>query len=164
MGRHAIYVLPTLSKLLKYDVFAEFSVALGTGFVKMSVCIFILRLIKGTHRRIAISLYVIIILNSLITLTAVFLIAFQCTPFRKSWNPFIPGRCFSAEILTAITRVVGGILPFRPRGPTVNIVLVAFGCLTDFMCAIIPFFVLRQLQMDRKIKSALIIIMSLALL
>ena len=108
MGRHVVYILPTLSKLLKVVVLAELGVALGVGFVKLSICIFVLRLIKGTHRRIAIAVYTVMIMNTVITLVAVFCIAFQCTPFEKVWNPKVPGRCFSAQVLTEIVRVVGG--------------------------------------------------------
>ena len=87
---------------------AEIGVALGTGFVKLSVCIFVLRVIKGTHHKVAITLYSVIAINSAITIMAVFCLAFQCRPLRKAWEPEIPGSCFSAQILTDIVRVVGG--------------------------------------------------------
>lgn len=108
MGRHIVYVLPTLSEFLKVVTLAEIGVTIGVGFVKMSVCIFILRLIERTHRRVAMTLYSVMILNTAITLVAVFCIAFQCQPFHKIWHPSVPGKCFSTQILTDITRLVGG--------------------------------------------------------
>ena len=108
MGRHIVYILPTLSGLLKVVTIAEIGVALGVAFVKMSVCIFILRLIDRTHRRVQMRIYSVMILNTAITLVAVFCIAFQCQPFEKIWHPSMPGKCFPTQILTDITRLVGG--------------------------------------------------------
>lgn len=108
MGRHIVYILPTLSEFTKVVTLAEIGVAIGVGFVKTSVCIFVLRLLERTHRRVVIILYAVMVLNIAITLVAVFCIAFHCRPFRKIWHPSIPGKCFPTQILTDITRLVGG--------------------------------------------------------
>ena len=108
MGRHVVYITSTLSELLKVVTVAEIGNAIGVGFVKMSVCIFVLRIIERTHYRIRMTLYSVMILNTVITLVAVFCIAFSCRPFAKIWNPSVPGKCFPTQILTDITRLVGG--------------------------------------------------------
>lgn len=100
MGRHVVYITPTLSELLKVVTLTEIGNAVGLGFVKMSVCIFVLRIIERTHRRVRVNLYSVMILNTAITLVAVFCFAFSCRPFAKIWNPSVLGKCFPTQILT----------------------------------------------------------------
>lgn len=110
LGRHIVYITPTLTEFLKSVTVGELTNALGVGFVKLSVCFFVLRLIDRTHRRVTRTLYSVMLLNTAVTLVAVFCIAFQCRPFEKIWHRNIPGHCFSSQILTNITRTVGGEL------------------------------------------------------
>lgn len=41
---------------------------------------------------------------------------------------------------------------------------IAFGCLTDFMCVLVPIFILHNLQMNKRTKAAMILVFSLGLL
>ena len=40
----------------------------------------------------------------------------------------------------------------------------AFGCFTDFMCVLVPIFVVHNLQMNKRTKTAMILIFLLGLL
>ena len=108
MGRHIEYVMPTLSKLNEVFTVGELGLFIGTGSVKLSVCIFILRLIQGTHPRTRITLFITIFFNIIVTLVAFFIFALQCRPLEKTWKPTTEGRCFTPHVLRIILRVVGG--------------------------------------------------------
>ena len=115
MGRHYEYVLPTLSNLIETFIVAEIGTTIAIGLVRVSICLFVLRLIQRTHPRTRIALYIILCLNSVVTLVALFALWFQCRPLRKAWNFTIEGTCVTQEILENITRVVGGMLPCTKR-------------------------------------------------
>lgn len=115
LGRHIEFVLPTLSQFLHSILVGEIANALGMGFVKMSFCFFLLRLIDRTHRRIAMTVYSIMILNAAVTVAAVFCLGFQCRPLEKIWHPEIPGTCLSP---TRVVTIAGGELPWSgPASP-----------------------------------------------
>ena len=77
---------------------AEIQATIATGLIKTSVCLFILRIIKGTHRRPSNIIIAFIVINILETLAFLFVICFQCTPFNKVWKPTIQGHCTSPTI------------------------------------------------------------------
>ena len=68
----------------------------------------------------------------------------QCRPMAAIWNPRVHGQCFSPHI----TYLVGYI---------------GFGldALTDLICAAIPIFILRGLQMNKRTKIALCVLIGL---
>lgn len=116
LGLHIIYLSPAqISEMLKWASIGQLEVATGVGLVRFSLCILIMRLIERTHRKTHWFLYGVITINIILTVVGVFLIAFQCTPFKKRWEPLTPGRCFDVELLTYSTRVRGSETGFCPR-------------------------------------------------
>ena len=51
-GRHIEYVLPQISQVTMYTTLVTMQNGIGTFLIKTSVCIFVLRLIQGTHPKI----------------------------------------------------------------------------------------------------------------
>ena len=115
MGRHYEYILPNLPDLIHTFIIGEIGSFIAIGLVRTSICIFVLRLIQGTHPRTRTALYCVLSLNGLLTLAAVLSIGVQCQPLNKAWNPTIEGRCFSAHPFGTVIRVVGGMLPCTKR-------------------------------------------------
>ena len=115
MGRHWEYILPTLSNLVETFIVGEIGVCVAVGLVRISICLFVSRLIQGTHPRTRAALYIVLGLNAVVTLVAIFILGFQCQPLRKTWNMAMEGRCFTKDVLVNIIRVVGGMLPHTKR-------------------------------------------------
>lgn len=111
MGRHFEYILPTLPNLIETFIVGEIGISIGIGLVRISICMFVLRLIRGTHPRTRTALCAILSLNTVVTLAGIFTSVFQCRPLRKAWNPTIEGTCFTKHVSENIIRVVGGELP-----------------------------------------------------
>ena len=87
---------------------AEIQATISAGLIKTSVCLFILRIIKGTHRKLSKIIIAFMVINILGTLAFLFVICFQCIPFKKVWNPTIQGHCISPKILADANKGLGG--------------------------------------------------------
>lgn len=107
-GRHIEYVLATLPRVAMYTTLVEMQNAIGTFLVKFSVCLFILRLIRRTYRKVRIVLWLTIFILFVLTITTLLVLGLQCIPFQKIWNREMPGSCFSASVLTQLIRILGG--------------------------------------------------------
>lgn len=112
-------------------------------FVKSSICFALLRI--ATNRGIRQFLYFIIFLSfccGFITMVACLAI---CVPLSASWTGV--GKCAAPYVIkyVAVYTTVSSIV-------------------TDFSCSILPYVILWNLQMDRKLKFGLAAILSLGFL
>ncbi|KAI9877447.1 MAG: hypothetical protein M1830_003869 [Pleopsidium flavum] len=146
-GRHVVYVLPTVQGVTKWTIIAEIQSYSAVFLVKLSVCLFILRVLGPTHRYIARFLKLMMAIMAMLTVAAMLTDALQCFPLAKAWNRTLKGTCISHEVLTRLTEGFGAI-----------------GCATDFACVIIPIFIFHGLQMNARTKTALYIVMGLGLI
>ncbi|KAL7275529.1 hypothetical protein RUND412_001513 [Rhizina undulata] len=70
------------------------------AFVKMSICLFLLRLAtKPIYRRIC---YGILIFTGLYNLSCALEVIFQCTPIARAWDRTMEGQCMSATTLIGL--------------------------------------------------------------
>ena len=161
-GRHIEYLLPDVSRITMYTTIIEIENGIGTFLVKTSVCLFVLRLIRGTHPKIRVMLWVNIVVLLTDTLATLTVLGLQCIPFHKTWHPEVHGTCIPKPILTSVIRSYGSKTYCRVlRCWSLTISLSVIGTLTDFVCVIIPTFIIRSLQMDKRTKIAMIAVISL---
>ena len=100
-GRHVYYLSKhQIIETVKWTTLSEVQSAIGVFFVKLSVCLFILRMIAGTHKLMKRALLSIITILTLLMLGNVLVICFQCIPLEAVWNPAIPARCMPAPDLS----------------------------------------------------------------
>ncbi|KAL9030590.1 MAG: hypothetical protein Q9196_001296 [Gyalolechia fulgens] len=144
-GRH-IETLTTeqLSEFIKWTFVEGVAFVISTCFVKVSVCIFILRLIDKTRRNMRHFIYVLMGFLIVSTLGLVIALLAQCRPLKALYVLDMKGKCYSKYVSTAVAYVQAAINVF-----------------TDFTCAGLPFFVIRRLQMKPSLKIGLSIIMGL---
>jgi hypothetical protein len=89
-------------------------------------------------------------LTTFITLFASATVVVQCIPVQKTWNQSIPGHCWLAFSKVGIT--VGCKL-LDSSGPSYSTNLTtAWFVVADFCFAILPWFVIWDLNMKRKEK------------
>ncbi|KAL9102530.1 MAG: hypothetical protein Q9163_002339 [Psora crenata] len=147
-GRHINTLSPTqLSEFIKWTFVEGVEFVIGTCFVKISVCIFILRFINKTRRIMRYFIYILMGFLIVSTLGLVIALLAQCRPLKALYVLDIKGKCYSKNVSIAVAYVQAAINVF-----------------TDFTCAGLPFFVIRKLQMKRSLKIGLSIIMGLGIL
>ena len=130
--------------MLKWSVISQIFNNIGIGLAKISVCLCVLRIIGWTRKHLATFLWVVIAFCAASHFAQVMLFLVQCRPMAAIWNPHIHGKCFSPHIT-----YLAGYIGFG---------LDAF---TDLVCAAIPIFVLRGLQINERTKVALCILIGL---
>ena len=110
-GRN-IYYLTTL-QIQNFGLYTTICIMLlivGTGLVRISVCLFVLRLVpvtKTPYRRWIWGLLAFCTIPSLAHFLAQ---CFQCVPLSGLWDKNVKARCFAGADMTKIIRVQGCIL------------------------------------------------------
>ncbi|CAI7624748.1 unnamed protein product [Penicillium glandicola] len=116
---------------VKYELFSQVAGIMVIGVGKAAVGVFLLRIVRS---KIQIwFIWACLGITAFITLFASITVIVQCIPVEKSWNPTTPGYCW---------------LDFSKVGYTVGSWFVA----ADFSFAILPWFVIWDLNMKQKEK------------
>ncbi|TVY83039.1 hypothetical protein LSUE1_G004301 [Lachnellula suecica] len=136
-----------LVKLLHWQFFHSIIVTVGISLVKLSVAFFLLRLVPSKAYKIL--LWCMIAFLVAFTISSAGTITFSCTPVSASWDLSLAltARCFSRDTFTAI-----GMF-----NSCVNI-------LTDVLFAILPIPMVWGLQVNKRTKATLTVILSLGIL
>ncbi|KAI4207934.1 MAG: hypothetical protein LQ346_000271 [Caloplaca aetnensis] len=144
-GRH-IYCLPRghIYPVLKWSLLAQICNVIGIGLVKISVCLCVLRLVDRARRRLSQFLWVLIAFVAASHFVQVLIFLIQCRPLNALWDPTVKGTCFSAHVVYTAGYTNYGL-----------------DALTDIVCACIPIFVIQRLQMNKRTKTALCLLMGL---
>ena len=108
-GRHIDTLTPAqLSGFIKWTFVIGVEFVIGTCFVKISVCLFILRFISKTRRIIRYFIYVLMGFLIVSTLSLVIALLAQCRPLKALYDLDIKGKCYSKNASTTIAYIQGG--------------------------------------------------------
>lgn len=106
VGRHVYYIGPVdAAQAIKWSTMAQAQNVLSTGLVKISICIFLLRIL--TSKAMARFLYAVIGLLVAITAVCFSAVVVQCRPLQKLWNPQVHGKCWGPLVTPKIGRAQG---------------------------------------------------------
>jgi hypothetical protein len=106
------------------------------ALVKNSVLIFLLRL-AGNRKSVKQSIWALVALNTALMLAIFIVVIFQCTPIQYNWNPTIEGgHCVQQGAFYVSTSTVT--------------------LFTDILVLALPFWIVMDLKMTRKMKFAVI--------
>ncbi|GIK07579.1 hypothetical protein Aspvir_003245 [Aspergillus viridinutans] len=141
-GRHSAYVMDTAVKANQLNFATQGIYMWAIGLVKVSIGLFLLRF--APRRGYKVFIWVIIVLMSLYTTICFFTLIFQCHNIRSIWDPSVKSKCFKPTQL----------LQLSYTNTALNI-------LTDLIFAILPAFMLRHLQVNRRVKASLVCILGL---
>ncbi|KAJ6080800.1 hypothetical protein N7499_005674 [Penicillium canescens] len=125
---------------VKYELFSQVAGIMVIGLGKAAVGMFLLRIVRN-HIQIWF-IRVCLAITAFITVFASITVIVQCTPVERSWNPTVKGTCW---------------LDFSKVGYTVGSWFVA----ADFSFAILPWFVVWDLNMKQKEKITVALGLSL---
>ncbi|KAI1778659.1 hypothetical protein F4818DRAFT_306297 [Hypoxylon cercidicola] len=146
MGRHASD-LPV--EKLGYTVMINFIGnpfgIMAYSFPNISVAILLERLMAPNKWR-AIGLYTLTILQCVIAGISCVLLFVQCTPSEYLWNPIVPAHCFPPGTMSRYSYFVGSFTAF-----------------TDIVLAIVPIASFWNLQLPKKTKVSLCLVMGCTL-
>jgi len=104
---------------------------------KLSMTFLLLRF-SSTSRPITWTLRLTAAVITGLTLAFVFWVTFQCKPVQKQWNPSIEDGACASKMSYMISVYV----------------LSSFSAATDIVLAVVPVFILRRLEIDRRTKIA----------
>ncbi|KAF6229440.1 hypothetical protein HO133_007556 [Letharia lupina] len=109
-GRHIDTLTPVqLSEFIKWTFVQGIEFVIGTCFVKISVCISILRFITKTRHLVRYFIYVIMGFLIISTLGLVIALLAQCRPLRALYDLDLKGKCYSENVSTSIAYVQAAI-------------------------------------------------------
>lgn len=100
MGRH-IYCLPSeqILDVEKWALLSQIGVSITLGLMKISVCLFVLRVVDKARKGIAKALWLLIYFVALTHILQVIMYVIQCRPLAALWNTKVKGQCFSTHIV-----------------------------------------------------------------
>lgn len=105
---HIYYLTPAeVANTIKWVKATEMCCIIIPVFIKLSVCVSILRLVTVAQRTVTIAICTLMAVLTLTGLATFLVEGMQCLPLKKLWEPEVSGRCISMH--------------------TVNWVLVAYG-------------------------------------
>ena len=97
-GRHSKFLTSDeLIQAVKYAQLAVIVAIIALWAVKVSICFFLLGIIKGTHFRFAWLIRILMGFTTATTFIAALLWGLQAHPLAKLWDPRIPGTRDSAK-------------------------------------------------------------------
>lgn len=99
MGRHINCLsLKEIIYTTKWSLLAQIFISINLGLTKISVCLFIQRVIKNAQRKLTRFIWVLVSFVIATHVVQVVLFIIECRPTEASWNPFIKGHCFSLRV------------------------------------------------------------------
>lgn len=103
-----------LSEFIKWTFVEGVGFVIGTCFVKISVCIFILRFINRTRWVMRYFIYVLMGFLIVSTLSLVIALLAQCRPLKALYVLDIKGKCYSKNVSIAVAYVQAGRYSLSP--------------------------------------------------
>ncbi|KAJ5963583.1 uncharacterized protein N7479_003459 [Penicillium vulpinum] len=143
-GRHMVYVQETAVKAMHLNYATQGIYMWAIGLVKISIGLFLLRF--ASVKRFRIFIWVVMVLMALYTAICFLTLIFECQDIRANWDPSVKSKCFSPHQLL-----------------TLSYTNTALNILTDLIFAVLPVFMLRHLQVNRRVKASLICILGLGI-
>ena len=102
---------------------------------------------------------------TVITLVFLIVLLLQCRPLKAAYDPEVKGQCFSKHALWSVNYASGGsFLRDNMNRDWITEWTQAYNIFTDFFCASLPAFIIRDLQMSTRTKYALSALMGLGIL
>ena len=179
LGRHVYYLSPEQIKIAaKFGVYTIMFALISITFTKLSFSIYLLRLVKW-NKTLVYVLYAIIVFTLFEYLVGIVLIQTQCHPTEKISNPAIPGNCVGsgAQIRSAYIRgCESNAFMFRCvylqslRGHSrslysqANAWNIATSAFTDLLLAMLPVYLIWDVQISFRNKLSICCLTGLGIL
>ncbi|KAK4443032.1 hypothetical protein QBC34DRAFT_214792 [Podospora aff. communis PSN243] len=145
-GRHMYYLpdasIPQASKWSRATTPPNLA---ACALARISLCIFFLRIVER-RRGYTIFFWTLIVLNILVNTMSIVRLLASCRPLERLWNHSVPGECWptSTAFITSMIQSVVSIA-------------------TDWLIALFPIVIVRKLNMARRTKVVLVVLMGMGI-
>ncbi|KAK3326631.1 hypothetical protein B0H66DRAFT_166523 [Apodospora peruviana] len=143
-GRHMFYLeehnLVEASKWSRATVPPNLTASM---LARISCCLFMMRIVER-FRHYKIFLWTIIVLTFLSTNMVIINLLASCRPLEKLWNPKVEGKCFPGHVSVIV-----------------GLIQASIAIAADWLVALFPILILRNLRMAMRTKIALAVLMGL---
>jgi ABC-type transport system involved in cytochrome c biogenesis permease subunit len=114
LGRHSQFIpLDSLVSALKYMQLGVLMAALAIWSIKISVCFFLLALLRDTNKRFRQFLWALMFFTTVTTFIGLLLWGLQARPLERLWDPRVKGtRGSSHDYLKVVYVFYGMFLSF----------------------------------------------------
>ncbi|KAH8657840.1 hypothetical protein BX600DRAFT_439023 [Xylariales sp. PMI_506] len=129
---------------LEYFTYWQFCYALAIGFVKSSICVALLRLTPD--RRYRVPLWSITVSAGCTSLGGIISLFTLCRPITANWNPGM-GTCAPRVIIATLSYMIS-----------------VLAIVTDPFCAVVPWFIIQKLQLPRRTRYSILIVLGLGVI
>ena len=126
----------------EYMLYSQVTYGVSMPLIKASVVFTLVRI--TTNKWYRWSLYAMQFLATIMALIGILASLLYCRPTPAYWNPLL-GTCGNFMVVVNI-----------------GYAWTAVGIITDWTCAILPYFIIRKLQMSRRSKNTVMVILGLA--
>jgi hypothetical protein len=138
-GRHSHFIrLPALVTALKYMQLGVVMATLAILSIKISVCFFLLALVRDAHDRFRIFLWSLMAFTTLTSFIGLLLWGLQARPIERLWDPRVKGTRRSSEDFLNVVYV-----------------FYAFNAFTDLVYSLSPVWFLWNIQITKKKKYSI---------
>ena len=103
MGRHIVCLTEEqIYDTLKWSTIAQILEMIALGFIKVSICLYMIRMIHHTMQRVRQCLWVLIGFIIACHTAVFFLFVLQCIPLTAVWDPSIAGKCYGLGLTYSV--------------------------------------------------------------
>ncbi len=162
MGRHMQDISKTdAMEAIKWAIFEPTISAFCMAFVKLSLCLFVIRIGIGRAWQIVlVSLVGISFIDTIVDATVFFN---RCTPLQSDWNPAVTKNChYSLNVVNSNHYIAAGMRTFRCA--SLWLTSGAFAIATDTLLSLALALMLWQLRMRLATRLLLVGLFGLGLL
>ena len=108
-GRHSKFLsIDNLVQALKYMQLGVVMAAIAIWSIKVSVCFFLLALLRDTHRRFRLFLWILMAFTTITTFIGLLLWGLQAHPIERLWDPRVKGTRKSSHDFLHVVYVFYG--------------------------------------------------------
>ena len=99
--------IAALAKTLKYCTIATSLGFFSALFTRLSICLSLLRVFQSV-RKWKLGLYAIMVFISISVIPPFISFVAQCQPVQALWDPLVPGKCWSQDLVLRFNYFGGG--------------------------------------------------------
>jgi hypothetical protein len=164
LGRHIYYLTPTqIQHSIEYVILMDAPVIVAATLGRISFCLFLINTV-GAEKSVRRLLWVAIVLQILVNATHV--IAFYCScglKINALWDLSIHAKCLSYSSMSDYLYFLGGLYPFSySANKSLADNLTAWNAFTDLFLTVLPGYLLKDLNVERRKKFIIMVLLCIS--
>ena len=164
LGRHIYYLQPEqVQNTIKYVVLMDAPVIVASTLGRTSFCLFLLNTV-GAQKSVRVILWVTIVLQLIINFLHIILLYCSCgVQMNALWDLSVHAKCLTYTSMSDYLYFLGGEYPFSSlisKSPVDA--LAAWNALTDLFLTVLPGYLLKDLNVERRKKYVIMVLLCIS--